>query len=61
MMEALCSSETLILTRATWCNIPEEGILHSHCCENLKYYIVAFSFLKYEKGFGVGERIHMHA
>jgi hypothetical protein len=28
VMEAICSSETLVLTRATWCNIPDV-ILHS--------------------------------
>jgi hypothetical protein len=33
MMEALSSSETLVLTRATWRHIPEDGILHSHCRE----------------------------
>jgi hypothetical protein len=27
MMEALHSTETLVLTRATWHNIPEDGIL----------------------------------
>jgi hypothetical protein len=38
MMEAIRSSETLILTRAMWRNIPEGGILHSHRCENHKSY-----------------------
>jgi hypothetical protein len=27
MMEAIHSSETLVLTRATWCNIPQDCIL----------------------------------
>jgi hypothetical protein len=38
---------TSVLTRATWRNIPEDGILNSHHCGNLKSYQEQLSNLKY--------------
>jgi hypothetical protein len=43
LMETVRSSETLV-TRATRRNIPEDGILHSHCPENCKSYLRKYVF-----------------
>jgi hypothetical protein len=37
-MKAICSSEMSVNARFTQLQIPEDNILHSHCCENLKSY-----------------------
>jgi hypothetical protein len=50
MKGALSSSETSVLTRATWRKIPEHTILYSHRRENLKSYKPNLSFLLGEVG-----------
>jgi hypothetical protein len=39
MIEAIRSFDASVLTRATRRNIPNDGVLHSYCRENLKSYI----------------------
>jgi hypothetical protein len=71
MMEALCSSETSGLTRATRRNSPEDAILHSHRREYLKSYIALTGWtllwrrnvspVKYELGFYIPEEDILHS
>jgi hypothetical protein len=49
IMKALTSSETSVLTKATWRNIPEDGILHRHRRENLKSYIALTDWVLYRR------------
>jgi hypothetical protein len=43
VMEALCTSKTLVkIYLTTWQYIPEDSKLHTHCCENLKFHISNF-------------------
>jgi hypothetical protein len=47
LMEAIRSSETSVLTRATRRNIPEDGILYSRRRENLKSYMALTGWTLY--------------
>jgi hypothetical protein len=44
IINAIHSSETSVLTRATRHHVPEDGILHSHCRQNLKSYIPEYCY-----------------
>jgi hypothetical protein len=41
MLEGLRYSDQSVLIRATWRNIPEDCIFHSHHCDNLKSYMTS--------------------
>jgi hypothetical protein len=70
-MEATCFSETSVLTIITRRHIPEDGILHSHRCENLKCYTALTSWalwrksnmfpVRYELGFYIPEDDILHS
>jgi hypothetical protein len=49
MMDAIRSSETSVLTRATRRNISQDGILHSHRRENLKSYVALTDWALYRR------------
>jgi hypothetical protein len=71
LKEARSSSEMLVLTRATWRNVPEEAILHSQRRGNLKSFIALtglalqrrrnVSPVKYELGFRIPEDDILHS
>jgi hypothetical protein len=49
MMEALSFSETLVLTIATWRNIPEDRILHVGICVELRSTVRSLVFAAFQQ------------
>jgi hypothetical protein len=70
-MNAICPSETPVLTTSTRLHIPEGGILHSQRRENLKSYIALIGWfllqrrnvspVRYELGFYITEDAILHS
>jgi hypothetical protein len=50
----------VVLTRATWRNVPEDTIFHSHRCENLKSYKKPYSFHFFNPLTGAHSHWHLH-
>jgi hypothetical protein len=57
MTEAIYSSDTLVLTVATWCNIPEDGIPPSRHRENFQSYTRMYWLLGCKSKLSTSNRI----
>jgi hypothetical protein len=57
IMDVLRSSKTLVLTRATRRNIPEDSIFHSLCRENHKSYTILTLFEALNRRLSEGQEI----